>query len=441
MKIFKRFFGLALRNAGAHWAYMFSGGFGIVAAFIGLTLFRLYIFDAKNAIRSVFQERMMMGDFLIVNSKEAKTAPIDLRRSRFSQTEVGEIFSSLKSFKNPPSFEMRVLYGAGMISTESYETPFMGRGVDLAAGVRLRGEKWQWDTIAGPPLHLSQGRNSIAIGRGLADLLNCKVDQRNSREITGDGFIARERPFICSQAEATVQLPAADGRMNKSTAQITSIVDGIFQDLDSVMLATSLETMQMFLETTDISYFAVKAPDGVILENYIEEISKLLVGNKIDATAIKWSDSKEGDLFNRACTILDSYYYLVGIMLSLLTCASLYYGFRKMTAERAKEWAILQSLGFSRNNVAILIFLEATIIVALSMLIAVGSSIALSKWINSLDIWYQVGGLSYDIPFRIGFSQLIFIENSIFFLSIAACSVILAAWMTLRSPFVEGFQN
>ena len=430
MRLLPTFFVMAARNLRTHWLYVASGAFAIVVGFLGVALFRLYLADATSIVRGIFETRFMLGDVLIVNDRKeigrrfSDIEPIDQKfADNFFARHLDEIEVSL-----------RVLEGRGVISLGKTQTGFVGRGYEISPGIQMRGPVWAWDTIAGIPLTSNGADGDIVVGARLAYLIGCSFAE-NSDELSSLGFEPRERPFTCAESTTKLSAVTVAGRPNSSDARITGVVDGVFQELDSRIVLSSLKTTQRLLDTDNISYYAVRGTGKG--NEFIKSFNEEATASGSRLKAVPWTESPDGDIFNRVKSVFAVYLYFIGGILAGLTSLSVFYSFLKSTAERSREIGTLRSIGFDERHVLLIFLIEAVFIAVCSSAVAVVLTVAATSWINGRHILYQIGGLSYPVPFRLGNDPGIYVSTFAMFLCIALASALIAIVRRARASISE----
>ena len=438
---------LAIRNFRSHLLYMFSAGLTIAVAYSGMTLFKLYAIETEKNISTVFEERFMMGDLVIFSGNARPKYPlgteqrVNLTASEISRETAAKVLSILSREDLAPLASMQVLSFKGMITSGRAVAPFIGRGYELQSALAFRTQKWSWDAIAGIPLETANELNSISLGRRLAEGLGCRIDSQYDCELSGAGFVPRIRPFSCEKSSVKLSTTASSGRLEQKEVGITGIIDGVFQDLDKNIVSAPLPLAQELSGTSNISYFTVKLHPDQSFSVFQKNLTRSFKENGLQLNSASWKSAEEGDIYERAISTLDIFFVFVSILISVLTFFSLYFSFKKIATERLPEWTTLRSIGFNRLHLLILICFESLLLIIASLSVGIAMTGLSAAAINGLHLSYQVGGLSYEIPFFIGMDARCFANTGLIAGTCCLASALTASWLILRQPLAEGFSS
>lgn len=389
---------LAWRNARYYWRYTLGGLATVGVSFVMLALFSLYMVDVVGLMKTTWGQRFMYGDVLVDKGGE----DITLAEQEFLTAYLSVPKTEVQGFA-------RFLYGKGAVTSGTARSIFVAKGYDLVAGKDLRGPTWAWDTVAGIPLHLSNGLDGAVIGRSFAGLIGCQLTP-TADKLGGNGYPARVRPFSCPGPGIRLQAATREGALNSLDLSIVGVVDGMFREVDSRLVMLPLAALQRLLGTEAVSYYAIRLAHPGAAQGFIAALLAASAERKFQFIAVPWGEHRDADLYLRSLNYLEiCRIYFLGIMLAV-TGLALLATVTKLIGERTREIGTLQALGFRDADITAAFVGEILVTTAAGLGVGIILTLCAAVAVNALEIPYQLGGLTEVVQFRIGFDPLTFLE-------------------------------
>jgi ABC-type lipoprotein release transport system permease subunit len=417
---------MALRNIRRNIKKSLAALATVIAAFMSLSLFQSYIDQVKDIYLSVYSRRGMLGDIII----ESKTA--DKRLELADQKKIENILDSTPEISPD---RVRFLRIDGTISNGESESIFMGLAYDVEAGRKRRAE-WEWNTLAGEPLHAKP--NGLILGRNLGKNLDCVLhpDVKNYKIGFGQ-YLPSKRPTICTDRDFSLNVTTFNGQANAIDIPLAGITDVLFKDLDQRYIAVSLPVGQRLMDTESISYYGIAAKKKSEIPQALGILKEKMSEEKIEASVMPWTEHKMGEMYKRTMSLLKTFRNFVVLILLSIASLSVFSLFLRIIAERVHEIGTLRSMGFKSRSVVLLFMTESGLITFTGCALGSALSVAFIFVANNLKIYYKAGVLSEPVPFAFSYN----LDNLwtsflvLFFLSLV--SSVLPLWRVLKKSVAD----
>ncbi len=428
---------IALRNLLSNWKHSIAASIAISSGFISLCLYQGYMDDVQRLYLMAFSEGKMYGDIMVENSlyskKEGKTNPLKYSLTKDEQNKLDNFFRKSEDYIKGHAKFLNV---KGMISNSNESSIFIGKGYDLAEGLRIRGSGWAWDAMYGKPLTIGK-KDELHVGYTLAKFLGCDLPKLKSFYVVGSGYKKEVRPFTCKRNDLQLIAATEHKQMNALDLNVVGIVDASYKEIDSRFVQMSLETAQSLLDTDKVSYYVVSLKDRKDFNRFMQDFNKFNQDEKLNLTASLWTKHEVGSLYVSTMELLSLFRNFIILVILFIVGFSIFNTFIKIVKERTKEIGTLRSLGFSKLYV-MSIFISESILLAISGSIIGG----ILSWIfstitNSLAITYNAGGLSQPVLLGILISPELVLKcfAILLFLSLFACFISMKE--TFKKTIVE----
>lgn len=434
-------FKIALRNVLKNWRHSVASVISVSAAFLTLVLFQGYLKEVERLFETIYRHRVMFGDVLVEHrdlySQSGRSEPW-----KYSLGLETQKFLSDFSDRHPELVTERVrfLKISGLLSNGKTSIIVGGYGFDLAAGRRLRGERWGWNALYGNTLEDSGNPFGILIGQTMATLLGCTPHHK--RKISSLIVPAEKEKigFSCEGDRTDLQITATteQGQLNAIDGEVVGLVDGGFKDIDSRYLNTSIEAAQTLLGTQSITYetFLLRSPD--LAKSFIE-----LAQSEADARglSLKFQTWREhpfyGEAFVRSMDVLAVFRDFVVVIVLTIATLSVLNTLVKLVKERTIEIGTLRSLGFRKFQIAQVFVFEAAGLAALGNFFGILIAILVSLAINGSGIGYKAGMFVESAPLTVAIEWTTYLYSFLYLTGLAMAAALIALRLTLGQKVSE----
>ncbi len=418
------FWKIASRNVKKNWRHSMSALLSLSASFVSLVLFDGYIADLKSMYEDSFHHTQMMGHLVIdkpaLREKEGLAEP-----SKFSifPDEQESVEKFIQKHQDLINNRVRFLDYRGMITNGMQSTILLGRGIDVAEGLKMRGEHWAWNATFGVPLHVAGDENSVLLGQGLSRKLGCQFQRAKNFNTFSGGYEPIERPFICPTYDLQMSLLTDDGQLNAVDVKAVGLFDVGYKDIDDRYTFVSLQTAQTLMNTPNISMYSLELRSPADLEK-VQELFRKEV--RVPGLEIKsWKLHAMGIQYIKTMDLLAIFRNFVIIVILVISTLSVANTLIKIIKERSREVGTLRSIGFRSAQILKLFIYETFLLSVVGSGIGLILALSLTLGLNFAEIRYKAGLLSEPVLFKIDFSPLAYVNafTILAFVSILACLI------------------
>jgi putative ABC transport system permease protein len=411
-----------------NWRHSLASGLAILAGFTAVALFDGFISDIARVNEEGFSRRGMQGDVLI----QRKDAQFKLVEDSFAYSMTKHEQEVVESIlRGDPDFDLRVrfLEVKGMIANGRNNAIFIGSSMDVEEGRQMRQEKWEWNVVAGLPLHRANDQKSFLIGGALGKMMECtaEADVVHIMKRSG-GYIPEERPFKCVRPSLQLSASTESGQVNALDLPVSGIVDGGFREQDKRWLILPLPVAQTLLDTDKITTMSVRLKGRRDIPAFVRRIKEQTAAQGLDLDVIPWKEHQVGALMRGSLGILNSFKYLFMVIVVIICLLSVSNTMMKSVTERIREIGVLRSLGFLRRDITLMFAFEGLFLALLSCIGGVVVTLLFSLAINNSGITYKAGLLSAPIYLTVGINPVVWLINTLWLSALAAWS----AWFCAR---------
>lgn len=419
--MFNTLLNIALRGIIRNFRQSLTALISIAASFVSLTLFQGYMDDVQKMYQDANIEREMMGHFII----EKKDPTL------FLSLEEQSILNSFLNDQKEIAARMRFLPITGTITNGQSSMVFVGRGMDIEEGDKMRSPSWQWNALAGSPL--KAGEDGLLIGHKLANILGCHPKELPDFVQGKGGFSPKVRDMNCKRSELQLNIVTLHGQMNAMNLQLTGITDAVYKELDERYVGLSLQTAQTLMDTNQVASYSVKLKDPNQIDSMVQRTNAFLESQNINAKAVRWEQHRLGDLYNRTMDLLTLFRNFVVSVILVISSLSVFNTLLRNISERSREIGTLRSLGLNPGHIYSLFGLEAAILAISGSSIGLILTLSLEFIVNLIGLTYKPGVFSSPVPFSIYVSPTLMGQTAIFLCTL----VILTALLSVRRPIKQ----
>lgn len=425
---FKSLSRLAWRNVVRYRKRSLATGLAIAAGFAAVAVFDGFLKDVRFVQDDGFSSRGMLGDIVIQKKGASKGIADDLWLYSLDPKE--QNFVTKFAAKNPiVQNKVSMLEVKGMISNGTNTAMFMGSSHDVQEGLAVRSPRWQWNTLAGKPLHMQSSDQFILSGLGLGKMMGCKPDVDVFRAIKrGGGYIAEDRPFTCKTESLMLSVTTERAQINAMDLQVSGLMDHGFRQADQHFVMMPLTTAQRLLDTDRVTLIALKLTDGSKVSEVVDQIRAESLSAGIELEVESWRSHQIGSFVRNVNDILDTFRSIFMTIVVVIVTLSVSNTMMKSVSERIREIGTLRSFGFRVRDILALFTLEGFFLSVSSCLVGVAVSLLISFLINQLGVTYRAGLLSVPVFVSVSLDVKLWIVNSIWLIGLSS----LIAWFASR---------
>lgn len=419
---------LAWRNTVRNWRRSLASSLAIATGFTAISLFDGFLSDLKYIQEDGYTSRGMLGD-IIIQRPDAQHKLVE-DPWKYSLTADDQKFLDEFLLRDSEvELRVRFLEIKGMISNGQNNAIFMGSSHDIKEGLGMRTSRWQWNTLAGKPLHLMESDNAVLTGMGLGLMMDCKPDGDVTNVIKrGGGYIADDRPFTCLRPRLQLSASTEAAQVNALDLTVAGLMDQGFREMDQHWVMLPLTTGQRLLDTDKITLMSVRLQKGANVDRFIDRLEKAAQANGMNFDVMRWRDHSIGAFVKSTNQILNTFRALFMTIVIVIVVLSVANTMMKSVNERIREIGTLRSFGFLRRDIRSVFTLEGFCLALLSCVAGVLLTLLLSLAVNYSGIRYRAGMLSVPIFLSVGMNPFIWLANSIWLTLLAAGT----AWFTSR---------
>lgn len=428
---------IAFRNVAKNWKHSLAAIISISAGFISLTLFQGYMVDVENTYNQSFRYRSMHGDLMIENpdlrTKAGRAEPEKYFISLETQKKIAEYFQQKKDLIENSA---RFIVATGMITNGKNTAIFIAEGFDLPEGARMR-QAWEWNTTYGIPLHKIADSQTVTLGQGLGALLGCVPTDPNIVLVQNRGYPAVDRPFHCERNQVQLSATTESGQLNALDLTVAGLTDGGYKEIDERWILTSVQNLQMLMNTDKIKWMTVQLKDSQNTYSFRDDLNKWFKEQGLKEQAIRWQDHPVADVFQKTMSLLQIFKVFIVVVIVTISGLSVLNTMIKTVRERTKEIGTLRSIGYRATQVRQIFSFEALYLSLLGVGLGAILAASLTFAINSMRIIYKAGMLSQPIEFRIAYDFPTYVQSCILLMTLSVLTSFLACRNVVKSRVAE----
>ncbi|MGL6162687.1 ABC transporter permease [Microbulbifer sp.] len=291
----------------------------------------------------------------------------------------------------------RVLRISGMVSNPQVSTIFAGIGQDVQEIRAIKGPAYEYDVVAGTPLWMETHPQPLVLGQGLAAILGCEVPDVGFAPLQ-PGDTPQSRPLECPPGPLELTATTrGKARINAVRAVPTGIMDWGIKEINDRLVVMPMADAQALLNTSDVSEYHLLLEDGAD----IAEAQKRIAGQLADAglgdvEVFLWSD--RATFYRQVKAVLGGFLNFIAVIACAIGFTSLLNASYMNFSQRAREFATLRSLGFTRRFVLALTALENCWLALGAALAGIGITSAIVWAVREAQIMWTPPGSSNAVP-------------------------------------------
>lgn len=401
---------LAFKNILMNWRHSLATMLAIMMGFAAVSIFDGFIQNMKNQVVDSYIHEGMLGHVVVQKKGCVKHYFEDMWTYTLNEADQNFINQFLKSDARV-EYAARFLITTGLIANGSANGVFVNSSYDVQEGLKIRGDHWAWNTIAGKPLHEAKP-NSVLLGVELAKKLNCEQKGPLVNQIAFN-LKKEETPFACSNP--TVQLSATTemAQVNATHLNPVGVIDLQLRDLNRRFIMMPLEAGQSLYDTKNVTRYSILLKDEALSDSFIKDFEQSSKDNNKDFEFIKWFDHPSAAVAKGGMEILNVFKFLFLSVVAIISAMSVANSMMKSINERVREIGMLRSIGFKSRDMIRLFSLEGLFMGLFSCIMGLFFTITIAFIINHLDLSFKAGLLSTPMPLGIAMSIPTWIASSV----------------------------
>jgi putative ABC transport system permease protein len=301
----------------------------------------------------------------------------------------------------------------------------MGSGIDEDEGLKIRGEKWAWNTIAGRPLKESE--DGLMLGIGLAQRLGCQFSAQIRQNKDGS-YVPGESPLQCPAKEFQLSVTTEHSQVNAVSIPPLGVADFQIREFNDKVLAMPLATAQRLLDTDRISRYSVLLEHESQISAFKQDFSEKAQAAGLDLETLAWIDHPLAAMSKGGGEILKVFRGLFLTVVAVIAAMSVANSMMKSINERIREIGTLRSFGFRKGDIIWLFSLEGLFLGLFSCLGGILVSALLAFVLRNLGLTFNAGVLSTPLPLNFSFAFRIWFGTAAGLSLITFCT----AWLVSR---------
>jgi putative ABC transport system permease protein len=325
----------------------------------------------------------------------------DVWKWSLSREERGVVDNFLAERASDVVTRVRFLELSGLVSNGRQGTIFVGYGLDVADGRRMRGANWEWNTVTGRPLAEGDA-DKVVMGKSLGAILGCETEAKEPYERTGGGYIAKDRPWKCAHAARfTVQATTEAAQANLVDVEPVGFLDAGLRELDNKYVVMPLELAWQLTDSDKVSRYTVEVAPGIDPRAFAADMKSYAAERSVRIDALPWKEHPFGELYRRTVSLMGVFRTFVLSIVVTIAMMAVFNSILKAVTERTREIGMMRSIGFRQREIVLLFSLEACFLSLLACAVGVVAAVGLSTGLTAMGIKYNIGIISQDIPLRI----------------------------------------
>ncbi|MFC6981263.1 ABC transporter permease [Microbulbifer taiwanensis] len=327
----------------------------------------------------------------------------------------------------------RVLRISGMVSNAYVSSIFAGIGQDVEQIRAIKGPAYEYDVVAGTPLWMETRPQPLVLGQGLAAILGCAVPEVGFAPLQ-PGETPKSRPIDCPPGPLELTATTrGTARVNAVRAQPTGIMDWGIKEINDRLVVMPMADAQALLNTTDVSEYHLLLEDGADATAARSRIAAALAEAGLDDVEVfLWSD--RAAFYQQVKAVLGGFLNFIALIACAIGFTSLLNASYMNFSQRAREFATLRSLGFTRRFVLALAALENSWLALGAALLGIGTTAAIVWSVRAAQIMWTPPGSSNAVPVDLAWVAPTYVAAVVGVVVIAAFASSIPTRKILRRP-------
>jgi putative ABC transport system permease protein len=391
---------IAWRNVTRNWRHSLATILAIALGFASVCVFDGFIEDLKSRNEDGYIHRAMLGHVVLEKPDTASMSQENPWKYSISKEEQDFIDAFLA--QDPAvAQKMRFLSITGLASSGEQSGFFQGLAIDLESGAEIRKPHWEWNTMAGKPVHLAPPM-SLNTGVLMGRTLGCESTYQGPSIFTPYGnYIAAERPFRCEQPRVYLTVTTEAAQVNVIDLKVVGIYDAGFRETDKRSVLMSLKDAQRLFDTDKVTLYAVLLKDQEMSEEFIARIQEALKKAGLSIAVMPWIKHHTVAFIAGGLQILDVFRNLFMTVIVAIGVMAVANTMMKAVNERIREIGTLRSLGFRRSHLLLVFGFEGFYLSLVACFLGFLLTLAITFAVQMSGITFKGGILAIPINLNI----------------------------------------
>lgn len=386
---------IAARGVIRNWRHSIATLLSITLSVVAIASIHGYIVDVDDQFGDFYVRRGMTGH-VIVEAKENEDddAALDGKTS-------DRIIAASKKYEGGLVGIVRFLAIEGIIAGPNSSYGYSGLAYDVVKGEVVRGEHWAWNTAFGTPLNADK-QNQMVVGKGLAELLGCKIQDLDSAKASDGRYLPYKGEVNCLGKDFQLTALTDKSQMNAWDAKLVGIVDAGIREMEDSWIMMPLDQAQSFLVSDRISMigFTLQNPDDA--QNFISSLKSEL-GDDANIKISYWRDHKLTEVYRSMMGVMDLIQVFMLLVVASVSILSMVNSITRNIDERQKEIGTLRAIGYENGFVSRIFAWEGFFLGLAGTMIGSLSIILILSILNASKLLYYPALISQKVPLRIAF--------------------------------------
>jgi len=386
---------LALRNIRLNWRHSLATMLAIMGGFTAVSLFDGFLLALTEYNEERYVNKGMVGHVILAKAGAVDHFMEDLWTYSLNKEEQNSLEAILA--KDPRvKAAMRYLLLTGMISNGKNNALFIGSGLDEEQGVKIRGEKWAWNTIAGKPLFKAEP-GGLLMGSGLAQRMGCVFDPTILQKPDGS-FVAEPRKLDCPVPTFQLSVTTEHSQVNAADFPIAGVADFQLREFNDKVVVMPIAEAQSLFDTDRISRFIILLQDPSLIPSFVRDIGEKTKAANLSIEAVPWIEHPVSAISKGGFEVLRVFRGLFLTVVAVIAAMSVANSMMKSINERIREIGSFRSFGFRRRDIVWLFSLEGLLLGFFSCVGGILSTTLLAFILRNIGLTFNAGVLSTPMP-------------------------------------------
>ncbi len=402
----------------------------VIAGFIGLLLLGGYIHRVEISLRTNSIYLFNKGHITIFKKGGLERFGTQPSRYQVTPEMLTQIETLLESKKDKVDWIGKTLTGAGLVSDGDRSVPFFATGVDLQtlknSFVNQDVLTWAIDFLlpgtTGFVQALEDTPQSISITERLSDLLR------------------KKRPYVgLSEDETYVQLAGMTqyGDLNAVDVKLAVNHTTGSEMLEDSGLLASVETLQELYSLEGFHYIMVYLKDIRDLDPILSDLNQSFAKNNLPLEAYRFDLPAISPNYAGSMGFL---YVMSGFFVFLICGAVALSIMNSLTMgiiERTREIGTFRAIGFTNQQIAIMMTQEALCLCLISAALGTFLSFIISFVVNAANIRFTPPGVTNSIQFILSPNLYLVFIVLLIFLLVVGLTAYLVTTFKLKTKIIN----
>ncbi|ADO71018.1 ABC transporter permease [Stigmatella aurantiaca] len=393
-------FRMAAQNLRRYWRKSLSTLLVMAVGILACNVLYGYVDATLDLTSEAFTRWGARGQLMIESPVAEGAAQEDAAKVLLTEEAQRTIDSVLGETQGVMAYA-RLLEISGLVSDGRTNAIFTGIGQDVEKIRAIKGPEYEYDVVAGKPLWATAGTPSMIVGQELARTLSCKVPDVGFSP-TKPGEKPEERPFECDRPDFQLSVVTNEGQINAVSFPATGVMDWGIKEINQRLVVLPMKDAQELMNTQSVSKYHVRLADGVSMEDAREKLMKAFEAKGLKVRVFYWSD--RATFYHQVYGLLMGFFGFVLAITLVVSFMSLLNTSYVNFMGRIREFGTLRSMGFSKEFVLSLCWVESLLLALVAGAMGLLASAAVTLSVRMAGLSWVPPGSSNAVPITISWS-------------------------------------